>query len=178
MGGVVANRWTDVSYAGANPVRRAMRWLAASGPGSRVFAPVMHRLDRPVYRLTRGRTTLGGLVSGLPVGLLTTTGGRTGRPRSVPLLVLPTSEGLAVIASNWGRPGPPAWERNLRADPTATVSLFGTSFSSRVVEAHGERREGIWREALGVYPGFAAYARRAGSRRLGVYVLEDDAAAQ
>jgi deazaflavin-dependent oxidoreductase (nitroreductase family) len=177
VGGVAANRWIDVSYAGATPVRRAMRRLAASSPGSRVFAPLLHRLDRPVYRLTRGRTTLGGLVSGLPVALLTTTGARTGRPRTVPLLLLPSSEGFAVIASNWGRPGPPAWERNVRAHPAATFSMVGKRFRARVAEAEGERRARIWREALEVYPGYAAYARRAAQRRIGVYVLEADAAA-
>ena len=36
-------------------------------------------------------------MSGLPVMLLTTTGARTGRPRTVPLLLLPGSEGVAVI---------------------------------------------------------------------------------
>src|SRR4051795_5367776 len=103
-----AGRSDDPSYAGANPVQRAMRRLAASAPGSRVFAPLMHRLDRPVYRLTRGRATLGSLVAGLPVALLTTTGARSGRPRTVPLLLLPTAESLAVIPSDRGRPGPPA----------------------------------------------------------------------
>ena len=165
----------DVSYARANAAQRAMRRLGASGPGARVFAPVLHRVDRPVYRLTRGRATLGSLVSGLPVALLTTTGARTGRPRTVPLLLLPSSEGLAVIASNWGRQGPPAWERNLRADPVATVSLAGARTRVRAVEARGERRARIWREALAVYPGYAAYERRAGGRRLGMYVLEKDA---
>jgi deazaflavin-dependent oxidoreductase (nitroreductase family) len=174
----VTNRWFDLSYAGANPVRRTMRRLAASGPGSRVLAPLLHRLDRPVYRLTRGRTTLGGVVSGLPVAVLTTTGARSGRPRSVPLLVLPSSEGLAVIASNWGRPGPPAWERNLRAHPDATVSVFGTSFPARAVEAQGERRARIWDEALHVYPGYAAYARRADGRQIRVFVLNGDEAAR
>ena len=164
--------WADVSYAGANPAQRAMRRLAASGPGSRVFAPLLHRLDRPVHRLTRGRATLGSLVSGLPVVALTTTGARSGRPRTVPVLGLPTSDGLAVIASNWGRPGPPAWERNLRADPAATVALRGARRPVVAVEAEGERRARIWREALAVYPGYAAYARRASGRRIGVYVLE------
>jgi deazaflavin-dependent oxidoreductase (nitroreductase family) len=166
----------DVAYARANPAQRAMRRLAASGPGSRVFAPVLHRLDRPVYRLTRGRATLGSLVSGLPAALLTTTGARTGRQRTVPLLLLPTSEGLAVIASNWGRQGPPAWERNLRADPVATVSRAGARTRVRAVEARGEQRARIWREALAVYPGYAVYERRAGGRPIVVYVLEEDAA--
>src|SRR4051794_41532940 len=160
-----AGRSDDPSYAGANPVQRAMRRLAATAPGSRVFAPLMHRLDRPVYRLTGGRATLGSLVAGLPVALLTTTGAQSGRPRTVPLLLLPTAEGLAVIASNWGRPAPPAWERNLRADPIATLARGGASVRVRAVEAAAERRARIWREALAVYPGFAAYERRAGGRR-------------
>lgn len=166
-------RRIDASYASAGPARRAMRRLAASGPGSRIFAPLLHHLDRPVYRLARGRATLGSLVSGLPVGLLTTTGVRTRQPRTVPLLVLPSVEGPVVIASNWGRPGPPAWERNLRADPAAMLSLGGTRVRVRAVEAEGQRRERIWREALEVYPGYAAYERRAGGRRIGVYVLAE-----
>ena len=162
----------NVSYAAANPVQRAMRRLAASGPGSRVFAPLLHRLDRPVYRLTGGRATLGSFVSGLPVVLLTTTGARTGRPRTVPVLGLPTSEGLAVIASNWGRAGPPAWDRNLRAHAAATVAVRGSSQPVRAVEVDGARRERIWQEALRVYPGWSAYARRAPHRQIAVFVLE------
>jgi deazaflavin-dependent oxidoreductase (nitroreductase family) len=169
---MTAARQIDVSYARANPVQRAMRRLAASGPGSWVFAPVLHRLDGPVYRLTRGRATLGSLLAGLPVVLLTTTGARTGRPRTVPLLGLPSSEGLVVIASNWGRAQPAAWERNLRANPAGTVSVAGRSMPVRAVEAAGERRTRIWREALDVYPGYAAYERRAAGRWIGVYVLE------
>jgi deazaflavin-dependent oxidoreductase (nitroreductase family) len=173
---VSAGRWIDLSYARANTVRRATRRLAASGPGARVFAPLAHRLDRPVHRLTRGRATFSSLLSGLPVALLTTTGARSGRPRAVPLLLLPSSEGLVVIASNWGRGRTAAWERNVRADPKATLSVSGTRLPVRAVEARGERRSRIWREALEVYPGYAAYERRAGARPIGVYVLEEEPA--
>ena len=159
------------SYARANAVQRAMRRFAASGPGARLFAPVLHRVDRPVFRLTHGRATLGTLVSGLPVVMLTTTGARSGQPRTVPVLGLPTPDGLAVIASNWGRPGPPAWERNLRAQPLATVAVGGHTRRVRAVEAGGEQRERIWREGLTVYPGWSAYERRAGDRRIAVFVL-------
>jgi deazaflavin-dependent oxidoreductase (nitroreductase family) len=162
------------SHADANAAQRAMRRLAASGPGSRAFAPLLHRLDRPVYRLTGGRATLGSLVSGLPVALLATTGARSRQSRTVPLLLLPTSDGPAVIASNWGRPGPPAWERNLRADPRAVLSVRGARRRVRAVEARGEQRARIWREALTVYPGYAAYERRAGARSIPVFVLVED----
>jgi deazaflavin-dependent oxidoreductase (nitroreductase family) len=159
-------------YTRANAFQRAMRRLASSGPGSAFFAPVLHRVDRPVFRLTRGRATLGSLVSGLPVVMLTTTGARSGRPRTVPLLGLPTADGLAVIASNWGRDRPPAWDANLRADPAASIAIGRHRRRVRAVEAEGERRERIWRTGLEVYPGWSQYATRAGGRRFTIYVLE------
>ncbi len=79
-----------MSDARTNALQRALRRFAASRPGSWLFARILHRIDRPVYRLTRGRHTFASLVSGLPVVMLTTTGARSGRPRSVPVLGLPT----------------------------------------------------------------------------------------
>jgi deazaflavin-dependent oxidoreductase (nitroreductase family) len=160
------------AYARANGFQRAMRRLAASGPGAWLFARVLHHVDRPVHRLTRGRATFGSLVSGLPVVMLTTTGARSGKPRTVPVLGLPTPEGLAVIASNWGQARPPAWDHNLRADAAASIAIGRATRSVRAVEAQGERRERIWREGLEVYPGWSQYERRAGGRRITVYVLE------
>jgi deazaflavin-dependent oxidoreductase (nitroreductase family) len=163
---------TAFAYARANALQRAMRRLAASGPGSWFFARVLHRVDRPVFRLTRGRATVGSLVSGLPVVMLTTTGARTGQPRTVPLLGLPTPDGLAVIGSNWGRSGSPAWDRNLRADPSAAVTIGRHRRDVRAVQAEGERRERLWQAGLEIYPGFAQYAARAGDRPFHIYVLE------
>jgi deazaflavin-dependent oxidoreductase (nitroreductase family) len=159
------------TYARANAFQRVVRRLAARGPVARLSAPVLHRIDRPVFRLTRGRATFASLISGLPVVMLTTTGARTGRARTVPVLGLPTPDGLAVIASNWGRRGPAAWERNLRTDPVATIALGRHTRRVRAVEARGGQRERIWREGLDVYPGWAQYARRAGDRRITVFVL-------
>ena len=160
------------AFARANGFQRAMRRLAASGPGSWFFSRILHHVDRPVFRLTRGRATLGSLVSGLPVVMLTTTGARTGKPRTVPVLGLPTDDGLALIGSNWGRPGPPAWDRNLRADPSASIAIGRHRRDVRAVEAEGEQRERIWRAGLEIYPGFAQYAARAGGRRFRIFVLE------
>src|SRR5947209_1572003 len=82
------------------------------------FAP---HLDRPIHRLTRGRHTMGSLLSGLPVVMLTTTGARSGKPRTVPILGIPVQGGVAVIASNWGQQHHPSWYHNLRAHPEAQV---------------------------------------------------------
>jgi deazaflavin-dependent oxidoreductase (nitroreductase family) len=163
------------SYAEANVLQRGIRWFAASGPGAWVFARVLHRLDRPVYRVTRGRHTVASLLSGLPVVVLTTTGARSGRPRTVPLLGLPTPGGMAVIASNFGQHAHPSWYHNLRADPRCRLSVGGRSERVRAVEADGDRRAEIWRQGLAIYPGWAEYEVRAAHRTIHVFVLEPDA---
>lgn len=157
------------SYAQANPV---LRRFAGSGPGSWLFARVLHRIDRPVYRVTGGKQTFASLVSGIPVVMLTTTGARSGRPRTVPVLGLPAQDGLVVIASNFGQDKHPAWYHNLRADPQGSVVVDGQTRAVRAVEAEGEQRARIWQEGLRVYPGWSQYERRAAHRRIAVFVLE------
>ena len=160
------------SFADANPIQRLLRRLAASGPGSWLFARILHHIDRPVYRLTGGRHTFATLVSGLPVVMLTTTGARSGLPRTVPVLGLPTPDGIAVIASNYGQARHPAWYYNLRADPNGEIAVDGKRRRFRAVEAQGERRDRIWQQGLRVYPGWSQYERRALNRRIAVFVLE------
>jgi deazaflavin-dependent oxidoreductase (nitroreductase family) len=160
-----------LTFDRANSVQRAVRRLAASGPGSWLFARAAPRIDRPLYRLTRGRHTFASLLSGIPVVLLTTTGARSGRPRTVPVLGLPTADGIAVVASNFGQRRQPGWYYNLRADPEGIVALDGRSHRFRAVEVEGDRRQTIWDQGLRVYPGWSQYERRASHRRIAVYVL-------
>jgi hypothetical protein len=75
-----------MSYAEANALHRFVRRLAATRPGSWFFARTLHHADWVVYRLSRRRTTLAALLSGLPVVMLTTAGARSGRETTVPLL--------------------------------------------------------------------------------------------
>lgn len=160
------------SFADANAIQRLLRRLAASGPGSWLFARILHHIDRPVYRLTGGRHTFATLVSGLPVVMLTTTGARSGLPRTVPVLGLPTADGIAVIASNYGQARHPAWYHNLRANPEGEIAVDGSRRRFRAVEAQGERRDRIWQQGLRVYPGWSQYERRAPNRRIAIFVLE------
>jgi deazaflavin-dependent oxidoreductase (nitroreductase family) len=160
------------AYERANPVQKVLRRFAASGPGSWLFARVAPHLDRRVHRFTRGRHTLGSLITGLPVVMLTTTGAKSGQTRTVPVLGLPASGGVAVIASNWGQVRHPAWSHNLRAPPEAQVVIDGNRRRVLAAEVTGDRRAEIWQEALRIYPGFAQYERRASHRDISVFVLE------
>jgi deazaflavin-dependent oxidoreductase (nitroreductase family) len=170
---------SPLTFSEANAAQRSMRRFASSGPGSWIFSRVAHRLDRPLYRASKGRWTVAALISGIPVVMLTTTGAKSGRPRTVPVLGLPSSEGLAVIASNFGQQRQPAWHHNLAADPRATIAIGeGEPRRVRAVEVEGDRRARIWQEGLKIYPGFSQYEARASHRKIHVYVLEpaEDAA--
>lgn len=160
------------SFADANPVWRGVRRFAASGPGSWIFARLAHHLDRPIYRWTRGRHTAASLISGLPIVMLTSTGAKSGQPRTVPLLGIPDGEGVAVIASNFGQWRHPGWYYNLRATPEAEIAVAGIRRRVRATEVDGERRARIWEEGLRTYPGFAQYERRASHRRITVFALD------
>src|SRR6266540_2171491 len=78
-------------------------------------------LHRGVYRLTGGK--VGGKIGKAPVLLLTTTGRKSGRPRTTPLGYAPAGDGYAVSASKGGRPQHPLWYLNLQATPRAEVTV-------------------------------------------------------
>jgi deazaflavin-dependent oxidoreductase (nitroreductase family) len=160
-----------LTYDRANRVQRALRRCGATRLGSWIFARILHRIDRPVHRLSGGRATLTSMITGLPVAMLTTTGARTGLARSMPLLGLPTAAGMAVIASNYGQARDPGWCHNLRSDPHATVTVAGQPRAVRAMEVDGPQRDDIWAAGLRIYPGWTAYERRAAGRRIPVFVL-------
>jgi deazaflavin-dependent oxidoreductase (nitroreductase family) len=161
-----------ITFDQANLAQRAVRRFASSGPGAWVFSRAAHHLDRPLYRATKGRFTVAALIAGLPILMLTTVGAKSGKRRTVPVLGLPTSEGLAVIASNFGQENNPAWFYNLSKDPLAEVGVDEEIREVEAVEVDGERRARIWQEGLKIYPGFSQYERRASHRKIHVFILE------
>jgi len=80
----------DFEKGRPDPLRRLVRKAAELVPMSWIRPGVVVRIDREVFRLSRSRTTLSALVSGLPIVMLTTTGARTGQPRTLPVLALRT----------------------------------------------------------------------------------------
>lgn len=156
----------------ANLLQRSLRRAGATAPGSKVFRKVLHHIDKPVARITRGKHTAASLLAGLPIVMLITTGAKSGKRRTVPLLGLPVDGGVAVIASAYGQERHPAWYYNLRAHPHCEFAVDGVRRRARAVEATGARREEIWQRGLQIYPGMAKYEVRAAHRTIHVFVLE------
>jgi deazaflavin-dependent oxidoreductase (nitroreductase family) len=141
-------------------------------PMSFVPARLLLRVDRGVFRLSRGRTTFSAWVSGLPIVMLTTTGARTGQPHTLPVLGLPEGDRLVVIASNFGRPQHPGWYYNLRARPYVMVTWNGSAVEMRARELTGEERQRYLTRSHQAYPWWEQYHRRAAPRQIPVIMLE------
>jgi deazaflavin-dependent oxidoreductase (nitroreductase family) len=166
--------------AGPRPTR-LQRWIqraAASPQITRVLAAMIHPIDRRLLRLSGDRLCLTTISTGLPVRLVTTTGARTGLPRTHPLTTLRNGDRLALIASNFGGSRFPAWYHNLRAQPLARVHLAGRQRRFRARLASAEERARWWAMAVELYPGYADYERRAAPRRIPIFVLEPEAQAE
>jgi F420H(2)-dependent quinone reductase len=134
---------------------------------------ILGRVHRGVYRLTGGR--VGGKIGGARVLLLTTTGRKSGRPRTQPLLYAPAGAGYAVIASKGGAAQHPLWYLNLRANPNVDVTVGRETRHLRARDAEGEERERLWRALTRVYAGYDRYAEKTKtSRQIPVVVLEPD----
>ncbi len=151
--------------------QRFIKRLAATRVMGWVLARVMHRLDKGVVRWTRGRNSATSLLTGLPLVLLTTTGAKSGQPRTIPITPAPDGDRLILIASNWGQKHHPAWYLNLKAHPEVTVEYRGRTQTYIARELTGAERDTAWHKAAARYPGYELYRGRAGGREIPVVEL-------
>jgi deazaflavin-dependent oxidoreductase (nitroreductase family) len=115
-------------------------------------------LARALYRLSGGK--LGGL-PGTDVLLLTTTGRRSGKPRTTPLIYLSDGRSLVVVASFGGSDAHPAWYLNLEANPEVEVRIGREATRRmRARPASAAERERLWPEFTKIYGGYEKYRQR------------------
>ena len=156
----------------SNAFRKLARNLSATAPVSWLLSHTLHRVDKLVFRFSDGKRTFSSFVTGLPVIMLSTTGAKSGKVRTVPVLGLPEGDRFVVFASGYGENAKrPAWYYNLRAEPEARVSVEGIAHLVRAYEVESEERDRLWRKGLEVYPGFAGYQQRTGEQHIPVIVL-------
>lgn len=149
----------------------AMQRIAATRPGAWFFARTLHHIDRVLLRLSQGQVTLPGVVAGIPVLTVTTTGARTGQRRTAPLLGVPAGDDIAVIGTSFGQPRTPGWYHNMRADPKVEVSYRNKTIRAIAREAGDDERQASWDHARTIYAGYEAYASRIKNREIHVMIL-------
>ena len=141
---------------------------SSGSAGLRRTMRVAGSLHRGLYRLTGGR--FGGALGRMPVLLLTTTGRKSGQPRTWPLGYFRDGERIVIAASANGEPAHPAWYLNLVANPRVTVQIGQEAIPMLAETAAGAERERLWAQLTGDFPNFAGYQQKT-TRQIPVVIL-------
>jgi deazaflavin-dependent oxidoreductase (nitroreductase family) len=116
---------------------RLLKWI-----GEKKLWASWGRAHTAVYRMTGG--LIGHSSGKIKNLLLTTTGRKTGQPRTVPLSYIRDGETLVIVASNGGADRDPVWWLNLRANPAATAQVGNEIVPIVAREADERERERLW----------------------------------
>lgn len=150
----------------AGPPRSSEAGLRRAKP----FIKAMSLANTWLFQATGGR--LGSRYwGGAPVGLLTTTGRRSGRPRTTPLIYLADGERIVVVASQGGFPRHPLWYENLVARPEVRFRTSERGGRYRARTASPAEKSAYWPKLCAIYRDYDDYQRRT-DREIPVVVLE------
>lgn len=103
--------------------------------------------------------------------LLTTTGRRSGKERTTPLIYQTEGDAYLVVASKGGADEPPLWYLNLRDNPEVKVQVKGEKFTARARTATSEEKPPLWRKMAATWPAYDEYQEKT-DRDIPVVVLE------
>jgi deazaflavin-dependent oxidoreductase (nitroreductase family) len=120
------------------------------------------------FRANGGK--VGGMWEGRPLLLLTTTGAKSGRRFTSPLMYLRDDDRLFVFASKGGMPTNPDWYHNLLAHPELTVEVGNETYDAMATPVTGEERDRIYARWAQMYPQYGEYQRNT-TRKIPVIAL-------
>jgi proline iminopeptidase len=135
---------------------------------------IQDHLDR--YRATNGEdgylwdASVGGGTGMVPTLLLTTTGRKSGKPLTLPLIFGRSGEDYIVVASKGGAPNHPSWYLNLDADQDVQVQVKAEKFKARAHTAKGDERTRLWKMMIDIYRPYEQYQKKT-EREIPVVVL-------
>ena len=149
--------WEDlkkmVTEVGSEHGPGSKEWKAEGSETKRVNDLFMQAL-----RGNNGKLT--GELAGIPALIITTTGVKTGQPRSVPLGYQIIDERLLIIASMAGAKRNPPWFYNLVKNPEVVVEKDGERFVANAVVTEGEDRDYLFKKICENEPTFGKYQER------------------
>ena len=122
------------------------------------------------FRANGGQITVGRL-AGASMLLMTTTGAKTGEPRTAPVGYHREGDSYIVVGSNAGRDEQPAWLANIRKNPLVTVEVGTDKFQARARITEGAERRRLLDDRIAAVPMFGEYEKKTG-RELPVLALD------
>jgi deazaflavin-dependent oxidoreductase (nitroreductase family) len=121
------------------------------------------------FRANDGK--VGGHWEGRDLLLLTTTGRKSGRELTLPLIFGESGKDYVVVASKGGAPEHPAWYLNLDANPDVKVQVKADKFNARAHTANAQERAALWPKMVEIYGPYADYQKKT-DRQIPVVVLQ------
>lgn len=115
--------------------------------------------------------SLGGGKGLVPTLLLTTTGRKSGRELTLPLIFGRSGPNYVVVASKGGAPTHPAWYLNLQANPEVKVQVKAAKFTAHTHTADTAERATLWPMMVDIYGPYANYQTKT-DRQIPVVVLK------
>ena len=121
-----------------------------------------------LYNVSGGR--IGGKMGKVSVLLLTTTGRKTGKQRTLPMVYIMDSSAYVITASAGGAEKHPGWFFNIRSNPQATIQVKDKPIKVTAEIAGPEKKPELWARLVEVAPNFAGYQKRT-SREIPMVIL-------
>jgi F420H(2)-dependent quinone reductase len=150
---------------------RPFAHIARAPIAVRFLSTRVTRLHARLLKLSRGRLRRSWVFAGgQPVLALTTTGRRTGQPRTTTVACFVHEGRLVIAGMNLGVQRPPAWALNLQADPNATIEVAGQEFSVRARHAVSGEASLLWQRWVELQPSASAFQVISG-REIPLFVL-------
>jgi deazaflavin-dependent oxidoreductase (nitroreductase family) len=118
-----------------------------------------------------GGRAASGPMAGKPLAILSTTGAKTGNPRTAIVTYHRDGDRLVIAASKSGAPTNPAWYHNLVAHPEVTLEVDNEAFRARATDIHGPERDRLWNDHVAELPEFGEYPKKT-NRTIPMVVLE------
>ena len=131
---------------------------------------IISKIHGYIYRISRGR--VGKQLGKVEILLLTTTGRKSGKKRSVPLTAIPYGANFILVASFGGSPVHPAWLINIRQNPAVHIRVGSIvkQAEASIIETTDTGYEEMWEKAIATYGGYDNY-KRATSRHILIAVI-------
>jgi deazaflavin-dependent oxidoreductase (nitroreductase family) len=111
--------------------------------------------------------------NGAPILILTTTGNKSGQPRSNALIFGRHGDDYLVVGSKGGAPQPPGWYTNLVANPEVQVQVKGDRFAAHARTATPAEKPELWKTMTDIWPDYDQYQQRT-ERAIPVVILTRD----
>jgi deazaflavin-dependent oxidoreductase (nitroreductase family) len=125
------------------------------------------RLDRALIHTSRGRLSISG--PEMPTMLLTTTGRKSGKERTVPVYYVRDGKNLVAVCENFGLEAASGWPKNLLADPKARIEIEGTPANYLSRPATDEEVARNMPRLIEMWPAHDTYLKRSGTRQVFIF---------